>query len=210
MKTTHLSRALFGAVLAGLVFLSGAASAYTLSFSPSTQDVGLGRVATVDVRIAGIFPGTPNQDDGLGAYDFDVVYDPAIIRFKKATDGFSLGTSIGLGVDDNGQSGRLTVSDFSLEPVPDLLVWQTLLVRQDGTMRLFSIEFDTLLPGTTLLEFKTVTLGNVWGDPRTPTLSTGSITVLPAAVPEPGTLALLAGAGLITLGGRRFRRVRTG
>ena len=210
MKTTHLSRALFGAVLAGLVFLSGAASAYTLSFSPSTQDVGLGRVATVDVRIAGIFPGTPNQDDGLGAYDFDVVYDPAIIRFKKATDGFSLGTSIGLGVDDNGQSGRLTVSDFSLEPVPDLLVWQTLLVRQDGTMRLFSIEFDTLLPGTTLLEFKTVTLGNVWGDPREPTLSTGSISVRATPMPEPGTLALLAGAGLITLGGRRFRRVRTG
>ena len=210
MKTTHLSRALFGAVLAGLVFLSGAASAYTLSFSPSTQDVGLGRVATVDVRIAGIFPGTPNQDDGLGAYDFDVVYDPAIIRFKKATDGFSLGTSIGLGVDDNGQSGRLTVSDFSLEPVPDLLVWQTLLVRQDGTLRLFSIEFDTLLPGTTLLEFKTVTLGNVWGDPREPTLSTGSISVRATPMPEPGTLALLAGAGLITLGGRRFRRVRTG
>ena len=210
MKTTHLSRALFGAVLAGLVFLSGAASAYTLSFSPSTQDVGLGRVATVDVRIAGIFPGTPNQDDGLGAYDFDVVYDPAIIRFKKATDGFSLGTSIGLGVHHNGPKARLTVSDFSLEPVPYLLVWQTLLVRQDGTMRLFSIEFDTLLPGTTLLEFKTVTLGNVWGDPREPTLSTGSISVRATPMPEPGTLALLAGAGLITLGGRRFRRVRTG
>ena len=210
MKTIHVSRTLLGSVLAGLVFLPGAASAYTLSFSPSTQNVGSGSSATVDVRIAGIFPGTPNEDDGLGAYDFDVVYDPAIIRFKKATDGFSLGTSVGLGVDDNGQSGRLTVSDFSLEPVPDLLVWQTLLVSQDGTMRLFSIEFDTLLPGTTLLEFKTVTLGNVWGDPRTPTLSTGSITVLPAAVPEPGTLALLAGAGLITLGGFRFRRVRPG
>jgi hypothetical protein len=210
MKTTHLSRALFGSVLAGLVFLSGAASAYTLSFSPSTQNVGRGSSATVDVRIAGIFPGTPNEDDGLGAYDFDVVYDPTIIRFKKATDGFSLGTPIGLGVDDNGRAGRLTVSDFSLEPVPNLLVWQTLLVSQDGTMRLFSLEFDTLSPGKTLLEFETVTLGNVWGDPRTPTPSKGSITVLPAAVPEPGTLVLLSGAGLITLGGFRFRRVRPG
>lgn len=118
MKTIHVSRTLLGSVLAGLVFLSGAASAYTLSFSPSTQNVGSGSSATVDVRIAGIFPGTLNEDDGLGAYDFDVVYDPAIIRFKKATDGFSLGTSIGLGVDDNGQSGRLTVSDFSLDPCP--------------------------------------------------------------------------------------------
>jgi hypothetical protein len=125
MKTIHVSRTLLGSVLAGLVFLPGAASAYTLSFSPSTQNVGSGSSATVDVRIAGIFPGTPNEDDGLGAYDFDVVYDPAIIRFKKATDGFSLGTSVGLGVDDNGQSGSLIVQQVDPiclgqgEPVPE-------------------------------------------------------------------------------------------
>ena len=42
MKTIRLIRTLTRGLLVALVVVSGVASAYTLSFSPSAQDVGLG------------------------------------------------------------------------------------------------------------------------------------------------------------------------
>ncbi|MBN8519652.1 MAG: PEP-CTERM sorting domain-containing protein [Candidatus Accumulibacter sp.] len=199
MKTTHLARALFGGVLAGLVFLSGAASAYTLSFSPSAQDIGLGGFATVAVRIADVAPEPPGSPGGLGDYDFEVVYDPAIITFDQATDAGALGLAVGLDAVLLAP-GRLNLSAFSLEAPDDLLALQS------DSMLLLTLAFKGMAPGTSALFFENITLGDVLGTPRTSTSSNGSITVLAAAVPEPGTLALLAGAGLMALGGRRLRR----
>lgn len=188
-----------GFVLA-LLLPSAAASAYTLGFAPSAQSVALNNPATVEVHIAGILPNPPASDDGLGAYDFEVVYDPAVIAFKQATDAFSLGFAIGLGVDDS-QAGRLKVSDFSLE-LPD-----DLLALQSDAMLLFTLVFDSLAPGASALLFENITLGDVLAGRRTAIATAGSITVRDAPMPEPGTLALLACAGLIALGGRgRYRR----
>jgi len=178
-----------------LLCLPGAASAYVLSFTPAAQSVALGNTAMVEVRIAAILPGPPGSNDGLGDYDFEVVYDPAIIAYNQAADAFSLGFAIGLGVD-NSQAGRLKVSDFSLE-LPD-----DLLALQSDAMLLFSLVFDSLAPGTSALSFENITLGDVLAGRRTATTTAGSITVRDAQVPEPGTLALLAGAGLIALSGR--------
>lgn len=76
----HIGHASDGrSLFAALVVASGTASAYTLSFSPSAQSVVLGNQATVEVRITGILPNPPTIDgelDGLGNYDFDLVYDP--------------------------------------------------------------------------------------------------------------------------------------
>lgn len=185
-------------LLVALLCLPGAASAYTLGFAPAAQSVALGNTATVEVRIAGILPGPPGSNDGLGDYDFDVVYDPAIIAYNQASDAFSLGFAIGLGVD-NSQAGRLKISDFSLE-LPD-----DLLALQSDAMLLFTLVFDSLSPGTSALLFEDITLGDVLAGRRTPTTTAGSITVRDAQVPEPGTLALLASAGLMALVGRRPR-----
>jgi hypothetical protein len=186
-------------LLVVLLCLPGAASAYTLSFAPAAQSVALGNPATVDVRIAGILPGPPGSNDGLGDYDFDVVYDPAIIAYNRASDAFSLGFAIGLGVD-NFQAGRLKISDFSLEPPDDLLALQS------DTMLLLTLVFDSLSPGTSTLLFEDITLGDVLAGRRTPTTTAGSITVRDVLVPEPGTLALFAGAVAMALGARRRRR----
>lgn len=183
-------------LVVGLLCFSGAASGYTLSFSPAAQSIALGGSATVEVRIAGILPGPPGSYDGLGDYDFEVVYDPAIIAYNHASDAFSLGFAIGLGVD-NSQAGRLKVSDFSLEFPDDLLALQS------DAMLLFSLAFDSLAPGTSALLFENITLGDVLGGRRTATATAGSLTVLDAPIPEPGTLALLVGVGLIALGGCR-------
>ncbi len=207
MKSALVMQALARCLLLGLGCLSGTATAYTLSFSPGAQSVALGNQAVVAVRIAGILPNPPTtigELDGLGDYDFDLSYDPAIIRYASASDGFSLGLAVGLGVVDEPQEGRLNVSDFSWEPVPS-----DLLAMQSDEMLLFTLVFDSLAPGTGLLEFKSdkkdITLGSVEGKPRTPTPSTGSITVL-APLPEPGTLALFAGALLIVVARHLHRR----
>ncbi len=199
MNCTFPVRAATCGLVAFLLFVSGAASAYTLSFSPGTQSVALGSAATVEVRIAGIFPGPVLNTDGLGDYDFDVVYDPALIAFKQAADAFSLGVAIGLGADDS-QVGRLKVSDFSLE-LPD-----DLLALQSDSMPLFTLVFDSLAAGTSTLLFENITLGDVLGGRRDAIPTTGSITVRAAPLPEPGTLMLLAGAGLLCLSGHRARR----
>jgi len=206
MKTAHLAHSLASCFLAGSVFLSGEASAYTLSFQPSAQDVGLGSSAKVEVRITDVQPDLLGSLGGLGAYDFDIVYDPAILKFQSATDAEALGTAIGLGIAESVSEGTLKASDFSFEPTA------VLLARQSDSMLLFSLYFETLAVGSSPLLFDNITLGDAEGNLRVgvPPSTTGSITVEQAAVPEPGTLALLAGVGLIALGGRRFRRVCPG
>lgn len=200
MKTTYVARALLGCVFAGLLFLSGAASAYVLSFSPAAQDIGLGSVATVEVRISDVAPEPPGSPGGLGDYDFEVVYDPAIITFYKATDAGALGLAVGLDVPFLAP-GRLNLSAFSLEAPDDLLALQS------DSMLLLTLGFKGIALGTSSLLFENITFGDALGTPRTPTSSNGSITVLPAAVPEPGTLVLLAGAGLMVVISLRRRQI---
>ncbi|SBT04501.1 conserved exported hypothetical protein [Candidatus Accumulibacter aalborgensis] len=190
MKTIRLIRTLTRGLLVALVVVSGVASAYTLSFSPSAQDVGLGSSATVEVRITDVAPEPPGSPGGLGDYDFEVVYDPTIITFDKATDAGALGLAIGLDVDFLAP-GRLNLSAFSLEDPTDLLALQS------DSMRLLTLGFKSLAVGTSALAFENVTLGDVNGVEREHSTTSGSITVLSALLPEPGTLALLAGAGLI-------------
>jgi hypothetical protein len=192
MKRLPLSRALCGCGLAGLLFLSGAASAYSLSFSPSAQNVGLGRFATVEVRITDVAPEPPDSPGGLGDFDFEVAYDPALITFDQATDVNALGLAIGVDAVLLAP-GRLNLSAFSLEAPEDLLALQS------DSMLLLTLGFKGIAPGTSSLLFENVILGDVLGAPRTPTSRNGSITVLPAVVPEPGTLALFAGVGLMLI-----------
>ena len=117
MNITAVRRVLAGVALVASICYAGPASADILSFYPAAQTVALGAEATVDVRISGVLP------EGLGAYDFDIVFDPLILAFDRAVDGLGLGFAIGLGTAPG--PGTVTVSDFSLESVPDLLALQT-------------------------------------------------------------------------------------
>ncbi|SBT04445.1 conserved exported hypothetical protein [Candidatus Accumulibacter aalborgensis] len=203
MKTIRVIRTLTRGLLVALVVVSGAASAYTLSFSPSAQDLGLGSSATVEVRITDVAPEPPGSPGGLGDYDFEIVYDPAIIKFDKATDAGALGLAIGLDVDFLAP-GRLNLSAFSLEDPT------ALLAVQSDSMLLLTLGFKSLAVGTSALTFENVTLGDVNGVEREHSSTSGSITVLSAPLPEPGTLVLLAGAGLIVLPMRLARPTRDG
>jgi len=195
MKTIHRARAFLAGVLALLLVVPGAASAYTLSFVPSAETVGFGGLASVAVRISGVTPQLPGSPGGLGDYDFEVVFDPAIVAFDNATDAGALGLAVGLDVALLAP-GRLNLSAFSLEDPADLLAMQS------DSMLLLTLAFTGTGLGTSALDFENITVGDVLGTSRTATANSGSITVVAPPLPEPGTLALLVGAGLIVFGRR--------
>jgi hypothetical protein len=167
------------------------AGAHTLVFAPADQTVGLGSQASVAVRIVDALP------EGLGAYDFDLTFDAAILSFSHAIDALGLGLAIGLGTTPG--AGSVRVSDFSLETVADLLA------LQPNDFELFTLVFDTLAVGASALGFANVNLGDAAGNPVASQQDTGRIEVVAQAVPAPAT-ALLVGAALLALVGRRRGR----
>lgn len=52
-----------------------------LSFIPSTRDIGLGEVRTVELQIGGVFP-------SLGAFDIFIDFYPAVVSFKPSASSF--------------------------------------------------------------------------------------------------------------------------
>jgi hypothetical protein len=176
--------------LALLLCGSASASAYTLTFNPNSQNVALGGKASVEIGISGVMP------DGLGNYDFDVLFDPTILAFDQAIDQSGLGSAIGLGASPG--ADRVTLSDFSLED-PDVL-----LALQGDSFPLLTLVFNTLAVGSSSLDFDLVTLGDVNGASVTlAATGPGRISVDPAQIPEPGSLALLLGGLLSALVIRR-------
>jgi hypothetical protein len=103
VKSIFLSGALFAAASTFL----GQASAVTLSLEPSSQDVGLGGTASVDLVISGMGDtGAPS----LGAFLTEITFDPAILAFSGVDYGPFLG-------DPN--DSILIVGDSATESVPD-------------------------------------------------------------------------------------------
>ncbi len=163
---------------AALMLLPGWASAYSLSVAPTSQTVGLGTEVSVAVRVSNTQPG------GLGSYDFRFNFDGAVLAFDRFSDGAGLGAAIGLGVTQLGNS--LLVSDFSLETVPDLLALQS------ADFTLFTLVFDTVGLGTSLLDLSAITVFDASGAMVAATSGAGSITVQAGnSVPEPASWALV-------------------
>ena len=171
---------------------AASAAAYTVSFAPGNQSVGLGGEATVTVWAEDIKPG------GLGSYDLEVFFDASILGFNRVIDAASLGFSMGVGSADG--AGWVFLSDFSLDdPV-------SLLMAQADDMPLFQLVFDTLTAGVGTLQFSMVNLSDVYGNVVPVGLGpAGAIEVVASsAVPAPGAL-VLALTGLAALVSRSRR-----
>lgn len=150
--------------------------------------VGVGDTFTIPISI------TDAVD--LTSWQFDLAFNPTIVQANSVTEGpflssFGL-TLFGPGVIDNGSGLISLVTDAYVDLPP--------LPSGDGVLA--NIEFLALSPGVSPLTFSNVFLN--LSDTGFE-IANGQITVTGAAVPEPGTLALLA-SGLALLGIRRLAR----
>jgi hypothetical protein len=181
-------------VLAGWLLLSGIeANALLLEFRPSNQSVISGGTLTADLWIRGSDP-----KSGVGAYDVTVNFDPVFLAFDSVSQGTHLGDTVGPFITSMPDS--ISIADISLETPADLL-----RLQQVSDFLLGSLHFNTLTAGLSRLDISHAVLGDVNGDRiMVDSLGSANIEVLPNAIPEPGTLLLLAiGLGILAIKNRK-------
>ena len=186
----------------GAVFASLSANAVTLDLSPTSSSVNLGEPVQVELHISGLEDGTAPS---LGAYDFMLAFNPAVLGFGAFTFGDSLlgnqldlmgfGTVAGF---DGATPGQLSVFEISLDLASDL---DTL---QAASFALGTISFSALGNGVSALQFTSALFSDAGGNPLAVQLGGGSI-----SVPEPVSGGIIvAGAVLLALAARHLNRKR--
>lgn len=157
------------------------AHAASISLSPSTQSVTSGSMFSIDVLF-----NAEGSSAGLGAFDFDVTYDSALLGFTSASFGSGLDV-MGLGSIQTLTPGAGTLNFFelSMDSASDLLAYQS------QSFKLATLIFTGLSTGDTSFDLSVNALADAAGN-----------TI--AAVPEPTSYAmLLAGLGMLALVKRR-------
>lgn len=159
--------------------LAGKASAAAIFVTPPSQSIGLGGQVALTVQVADVLPA------GLGAYDFTLRFDPAVLGFARVDDAHGLGAAVGLAATDVG--GGVLLSDFSFELTADLLAVQS------SDFALFTIYFDALGIGTSSLSIDGLSTFDAAGNALAYGVAGASVTVTPRAtgLPEPASLALV-------------------
>ena len=143
----HLNplRLVWTALAAAVLALPGGAGAVAIGLSPSSQDVEVGDVASVDVVFSDL------GDEVISAYDLDVTYDASILRPREILFGSALGEAAFLEVFEAG--------DLSLAGVVDLAALSLLdddtlaLLQGGGPLAVATLVFDTIAAGTAELDF---------------------------------------------------------
>lgn len=204
MKLQH-SLALF--LAGGSLFMAGqsGSQAVTVSIDPTSQNVGLGGVSLVDVKVGGLVNGAPPT---LAGFDFTLLYNDAILNATGVSFGTGLGAAI---IDTNAFLDLTTPGVFALQFT--LEDYAALELAQGDSFTLFTIAFDAIGLGTSSI---TQDIPGSLSDPDAVEIpfqfSEGSVTVRPTGpppngdVPEPSTVvSVVAFGGLLT----RFAWLRT-
>ena len=137
-------------VLTSLLFISVSQAATvqpTLSFNPSTSNVNINDVFSVDVVISGLENG---GDEIVSAFDLDVGFDASILQANSVTFGLSLGDPVFFEAftdSDLSNPGFVNLAELSLLPDP------VLQALQGDSIVLASIEFTALAGGASNLSF---------------------------------------------------------
>jgi hypothetical protein len=182
--------------LALVVSLTASVQAAHLSFVPQHSVAISGSTVSADILVSGLGGGA---SPALGAFQFDVLFQPSIASVTAVDFGLSLGDpSLFAAITFwDATLGPLSVASTSLLPPADLVA------SQAASFVLATVHFVAGSAGVTPLDFSAVVLSSEDGTILPFTSESGSITVL---APEPATAALLAGtlAGAVLL--RRLRQ----
>ncbi len=179
----RVRRGLQAALVVAAGALSVQAQAYTVSLLPAAQTVGVGATVAMDVMLSDL------GSQGAGSYDFVLGFDNSVLGFDRAEDGLSLGIAWGLGAVLSGNT--VEVSDFSLDD-PQLLA-----SLQAGTLRLFTLYFNAVGAGSSLVSVMSGNIFDVNGSAVSFGSNAASVIVSPVTtnpVPLPGTLPLVLAA----------------
>ena len=184
--------------------LHSPAQAITVTIDPVTQNVKIGDQAIVGVMIYGYAPGPP-VNLAIGAYDFNIIYNPAILDFNSLYFGISLGNPANSITSHSNDSlnGILNITETSLLLPSQLYALQGQQWPDDWFIAA-TLTFNTLGKGVSPVSVDVNSLmtemggnfDNYYSDP-------GSVTV--NSVPEPSTFLLL-GAGFGGLAIMRRKR----
>ncbi len=166
-----------------------------LNFSPNSQTVLLSGQASVDIVASNL------QNEFIGEFDFIASWDSSILSLANVSFGSLLGdgtNSIQSEITDN-VAGSSILAEVSFLSSADLFLSQP----GTGNFILATLVFDTLTVGLSDLTLtQNISGGGFLGDGGGLLLAAnanpGSINVVAASVPEPGTLFLI-GIGLLTI-----------
>ena len=188
--------------VAGALLSCALAHAVSLDLRPSSSSVRLGDSVQVELRISGLGEGTAPS---LGAYDFTLEFNPAVLGFGAFTFGDSIlgnqldlscfGTVAGF---DGGTAGQLNAFEISLDLASDLDGLQA------ASFALGTISFNTLGNGTSAFQFVSTTFSDAQGNSLAVQLGKGSI-----SVPAPVSGGLMVAAAIaFALGAQHSKRNR--
>lgn len=183
----------------GLLLMACSASGdVLLSALPAVQVVHAGSPFSIDVVVSGLSAaGAPS----LGAFEFELVFDPALVSFASAAFGPHLGTP---GFDALADvmilADRVNVAEVSF--IPGIVLDGV----QPGSFPVVTLNFLAISLGHSPLTLHTVTLD----DPDGLKLPFETQSAGVQVVPEPGSLHLLAVGGLLLTIWRRPRGTPAG
>lgn len=187
---------------AAVIILSFGASASLLASSisvlPATPTVTAGQTFTLSVDISGA--------TDLYGYQFDIGFNPAVLKALGATEGLFLptgGATIFLpGTIDN-VGGSITAN-------ADILNGAVSGVNGSGD--LLDLSFQALTAGTSSVQIFNLTALNSFGQGITETTAGSTVTVsaATASAPEPGTGLLAVAFSMAAFAYRRIRRSTAG
>ena len=134
------------------------ADAAIISTIPSSQNVSLGNLFSINLVISGLSSGTAPS---VGTFDLDLFFDPLLLSFVSGTFGNQLDI-LGLGSLQTISPGFGTVNFFelSLDTIDDLNNLQA------DSFILATLTFDTLVVGTSSLTLNVNALGDAEGAHR--------------------------------------------
>lgn len=186
-------RKLFVAAAAIVAASLTARAAIIVSLEPASQTISVGGPVSLDLVVSGL---NAFAAPGVGAFDVDLTYNPAVLSAVSA----SFGTHLDLGLFGSIQSSNLStpglihLDEVSLESSSDLLS------SQPASFKLATLNFTGTGGGVSSVAVASATLSDVTGlQSITPVTAAAQIDVSGGGseVPDPASTATLLPFGLL-------------